>query len=465
MARIKQNKKSQFSVQTLGDIDSVGGARVQHSWVGIYIAHEVLQVVTHQGNSNYNTTMTVATQAGRYGNLTPEQTLKLKDMWAHLLGAMGVLDEATAKQLSASVHTGGAAASEAPAPKKSGGGLFGRKKAPEPEEDLANQASFKDVLGTISIEQLRLAFWNMVRCDNPDNLLLRFLRARKWDVPKALSMMAATFKWRLQEGDVEEIEFKGELGALKENDEEFLLQLRSKKAYIHGRDLEGRPIVYVRPRFHNPKAQKEKCIENFTVHIIETARLTLNDPVDTAGVLFDLSGFALSNMDYAAVKFIIKCFEAHYPECLGVLLIHKAPWIFSGIWNIIKNWLDPVVASKIHFTKNTADLEKYIPKKYIPKELGGDDPFVYEYIEPKEGEGDRLQDEATRNQMLQERISIYGGLEKNTIDWIKSSKANEGPILQERTELTKKLRSQYWQIDPYLRAPSILDRLGEITYA
>lgn len=30
------------------------------------------------------------------------------------------------------------------------------------------------------------------------------------------------------------------------------------------------------------------------------------------------------------VKFIIKCFEANYPECLGNILIHKAPWIFSG---------------------------------------------------------------------------------------------------------------------------------------
>jgi CRAL/TRIO domain len=35
--------------------------------------------------------------------------------------------------------------------------------------------------------------------------------------------------------------------------------------------------------------------------------------------------------EFAPVKFIIKCFEANYPESLGVLLIHKAPWIFPGI--------------------------------------------------------------------------------------------------------------------------------------
>ena len=30
------------------------------------------------------------------------------------------------------------------------------------------------------------------------------------------------------------------------------------------------------------------------------------------------------------MKFILKCFEANYPESLGILLIHKAPWVFSG---------------------------------------------------------------------------------------------------------------------------------------
>lgn len=42
-------------------------------------------------------------------------------------------------------------------------------------------------------------------------------------------------------------------------------------------------------------------------------------------------------MDYVPVKFLIKAFEAHYPESLGVCLVHKAPWVFQGI----------------HFTKTT----------------------------------------------------------------------------------------------------------------
>ena len=39
----------------------------------------------------------------------------------------------------------------------------------------------------------------------------------------------------------------------------------------------------------------------------------------------------MANMDYTPVKFMIKCFEANYPESLGAVLVHKAPWIFQGM--------------------------------------------------------------------------------------------------------------------------------------
>lgn len=38
----------------------------------------------------------------------------------------------------------------------------------------------------------------------------------------------------------------------------------------------------------------------------------------------------MANMDYTPVKFMIKCFEANYPESLGAVLVHKAPWLFQG---------------------------------------------------------------------------------------------------------------------------------------
>src|SRR6202000_841664 len=105
-----------------------------------------------------------------------------------------------------------------------------------------------------------------------------------------------------------------------------------------------------------------------------------------------MTDFGLSNMDTAPVKFMIKCFEANYPESLGSVLIHKAPWIFSSIWNIIKGWLAPVVAAKISFTKNREDLEEFIAPERLPKELEGDEDWEYEYSEVVTGENVKMDD-------------------------------------------------------------------------
>lgn len=45
-----------------------------------------------------------------------------------------------------------------------------------------------------------------------------------------------------------------------------------------------------------------------------------------------MTGFTLANMDYVPVKFMIMCFEANYPESLGVVLIHNSPWVFKGMY-------------------------------------------------------------------------------------------------------------------------------------
>src|SRR5271170_3837287 len=116
-----------------------------------------------------------------------------------------------------------------------------------------------------------------------------------------------------------------------------------------------------------------------------------------------MSNFSLSNMDYTPVKFMIKVFEANYPESLGAVLVHKAPFVFTAIWNIIKGWLDPVVAGKIHFTKHLEDLEQYIPKSHILKELGGDENWEYKYVEPEADENMLLSEEGPRFKLEAER--------------------------------------------------------------
>ncbi|KAL8915554.1 MAG: hypothetical protein Q9171_000119 [Xanthocarpia ochracea] len=415
---------------------------------------------------------------GRPGNLTSDQEEKLQELWTTTLRVFGVQapdrpDDAEGLQSSSGTATPDAK------PKKKKHGMFRRQKDEDDDKASVDQEgdkyglskAYQQVLATQNPENLRKAFWSMVKHDNPDGLLLRFLRARKWDVHNALVMLIATMNWRLQEVHVDDIMKKGEAQAMKDtsnNDatvrkeaQDFLAQLKLGKSFLHGTDKEGRPMCFVRVRLHRQGEQSETSLERYTVYTIETARLLLATHVDTAAIVFDMTGFSMANMDYGPVKFMIKCFEANYPESLGVVLVHKSPWIFQSIWNIIKGWLDPVVASKVHFTKNIDELEQFVEKSHIIKELGGDDPWEYSYAEPSVGENQTMSDESTANQLLEERAKVVKEFESTTLAWI-SDPHNRTTLQQKRNALAERLRAGYWQLDPYVRARSLYDRTGMI---
>lgn len=74
-----------------------------------------------------------------------------------------------------------------------------------------------------------------------------------------------------------------------------------------------------------------------------------------------------------------------------------------------------------------------------------------------------MQDTATRDKLLQEREGLYKDFEAHTVSWIHESDAEKRrALLTERNGVAKKLRQQYWQLDPYIRARSFYDRIGII---
>lgn len=181
-------------------------------------------------------------------------------------------------------------------------------------------------------------------------------------------------------------------------------------------------------------------------------------------IVFDMTDFSMANMDYSPVKFMIKCFEANYPESLGTVLVYKAPWIFNAIWNIIRGWLDPVVAGKVHFARNVDELEKFVPRSQIPAELGGDEKWEYSYVEPIAGENAKMAEEEPREALQSERIEMVKRYETTILEWVNGAGVTEGleERRKERDTIAEELRQNYWKLDPYLRARSLYDRIGMI---
>ncbi|CAO3565328.1 unnamed protein product [Mortierella alpina] len=398
---------------------------------------------------------------GLVGKLTPDQKELLKQMWAEIfqIADSGVLDVPN-DLLPASVETASIKSKTSTAKK----GWFGSTKsapAAAATEVPTTRVNLADI--GLSVDQLRPALWNNILGDHPDSLLLRFLRARKWNVTNGMNMILKAFKWRLED-DIEEVKSKSE-DELDAKYKGFRLQMEMGKSFVHGTDKMGRPVVYINVRMHKPSDQDPKALEKFTIYVMETGRLMIQPPVETACLIFDMTGFSLSNMDYNFVKFLVQCFEAYYPESLGVLVIHKAPFVFWGVWKIIEPWLDPVVASKIRFTRNDKELTDIIDADKLPvKYDGGKDQYTYKYIPVAAGENDRMKDTETKERLLEEWKAIMWKFEALTREWIACKKPetvnprSEEVIEEERLNVTKDLRVAYFKLDPYIRARNLYHR-------
>lgn len=217
------------------------------------------------------------------------------------------------------------------------------------EEELAAVQQLKDRLHDVDEQAALKSLSEMT--------FLRFLRGRKHSLDDAEKSLRAHLAWRV-DNDVENSDsFKCEK------------EITSKKSFIFGKDKKQHPIVYVFARRHD---KNDRDIEEIKRFIIQSINKALKETVPTEEqiiIVFDLTNFGLSCMDYEAVKVLISILAYNYPDILSMVHIVNHPWMFNACWAIIRPWIDPVTASKVNFT-NISDLTDFIESENIPVDLG-----------------------------------------------------------------------------------------------
>lgn len=214
----------------------------------------------------------------------------------------------------------------------------------------------------------------------PDqNTAVRFLKARKFEIPKALEMYKKYVEWRQEFGTDEILSFRvPELSRIKE-------------CYPHGyhrTDRSGRPIYIERLGQLNmtrlfEATSEERLIrlsvreyEKLIKEIFPACSEAVGHPVEQTLTILDLGGASmklLSKKVYGFIKLLSGIAQDYYPEILGNMFIVNSPMMFSVAWSMIKPWLDKRTQQKITIVgKNFKNqLNELVDPDSLPSFLGG----------------------------------------------------------------------------------------------
>ncbi|KAH6984682.1 CRAL-TRIO domain-containing protein [Ilyonectria sp. MPI-CAGE-AT-0026] len=233
-----------------------------------------------------------------------------------------------------------------------------------------------------------------------DPLLLRYLRARRWNVEDAFQQFKDTEEWRVA-NDIEVLYNTIELDAYESS-------RRLYPQWTGRRDRRGIPLYVFEIRTLDAKSVAEydkvgatstfskaksdgktpsgllrlfALYENLTrFNMPFCTQLTDREfpevPITMSTNIVDVSGVGLKqfwNLK-AHMQVASQLATAHYPETLDRIFVIGAPFFFSTVWGWIKRWFDPITVSKIfilgnHEVKST--LETFIEPRNIPKKYGG----------------------------------------------------------------------------------------------
>lgn len=107
-------------------------------------------------------------------------------------------------------------------------------------------------------------------------------------------------------------------------------------------------------------------------------------------------------------------------------------------------------------------MEAFVDLKGLPREIDGYEDWEYRYEEPVEGENAKMADTATRDRLLDARRQLIEEYERETLDWVKGDTGHAAARKESRNATAARLRENYWEVDPYIRARSVYDRIGMI---
>uniref|UniRef100_A0A8D2J875 SEC14 like lipid binding 5 n=1 Tax=Varanus komodoensis TaxID=61221 RepID=A0A8D2J875_VARKO len=214
-----------------------------------------------------------------------------------------------------------------------------------------------------------------------DEHILRFLRARDFNIDKAREMLCQSLMWR------------------KQYQVDYILQTWRPPSLLeeyytggwHYQDKDGRPLYILRLGQMDTKglvkALGEESLLRHVLSINEEGQKRCEEntnlfgrPIMSWTCLVDLEGLNMRHLWRPGVKALLRTIEVvedNYPETLGRLLIVRAPRVFPVLWTLVSPFINENTRQKfLIYSGNNyqgpGGLVDYLDKDVIPDFLGGE---------------------------------------------------------------------------------------------
>jgi len=194
--------------------------------------------------------------------------------------------------------------------------------------------------------------------------LLRFLRARKFNVKKSLVM--------IQDDNLFREQFRGRNFQL--SDFASLIVFSDDGIWRHGGcDKVGRPVVYAKPALFFPSqiTDDEELVLFFVYYMDSLLKIADAEGREDFAIICDLKGWSFKNFSLPLTRLLINILQNYYPERLGRVFVLNMPMLFRGAWNIIYPLLDERTRCKICIKNANKLMLETISAEMLEKKYGG----------------------------------------------------------------------------------------------